>query len=96
MNKTDLIKELASADMETCALTQDQAKDIINTTLAIITRGLKKDGSVQITGFGTFNCTHVPEREGHNPKNPAEKIKIAARNQVSFSSGAQLKEDVNK
>lgn len=31
----------------------------------------------------------------HNPKNPSEKIVIPARKQPSFTSGAQLKKDLN-
>lgn len=91
MNKTDLIKTVAKAT----EMTQDQVKSVIDSTLEAITVGLKTDGVAQITGFGTFRATDVPEREGHNPKNPSEKIMIKAHKQVSFSTGEKLKQDVN-
>jgi DNA-binding protein HU-beta len=95
MTKMDIVKGLAKAEIDGVSLTQDSAKDVLNTIIDLITEGLKTDGIVQITGFGTYKCKEVAAREGHNPKNPAEKIMIAAHNQVSFTSGAQLKADVN-
>jgi len=95
MTKTDLVKALAKAPMENVKLTQNEATEVINTVLELITEGLKADGIVQITGFGTFKARTVEERMGHNPKNPAEKIVIPARKQPSFTSGAQLKKDLN-
>lgn len=95
MTKMDIVKALAKSNMETVELTQDQAKEVLDTTLSVITEALKTDGLAQITGFGTFKCKDVEAREGHNPRNPEEKIMIPARKQVSFSAGAQLKADVN-
>lgn len=96
MTKTDIVKELSRADMPTVKLTQDQAKEILDQTLTIIADGLNADGVVQITGFGTFKSTFIPASVGHNPRNPEEKIDIAPRYQVSFSSGTKLKEEINK
>jgi DNA-binding protein HU-beta len=96
MTKMDIVKALSKTPIEGVSLTQDQAKEILDATLSIITDGMKEDGVTQITGFGTFKCRHVEAREGHNPKNPDEKIMIAARNQVTFTCGSQLKADVNE
>jgi len=95
MTKTDLVKALAKTPMENVKLTQNEANTVVNTILDLITAGLREDGIVQITGFGTFKAREVAAREGHNPKNPAEKILIPARKQPSFTSGAQLKKDLN-
>jgi len=95
MTKTDLIKALSKTPMETVKLTQNEAAEVVNTILDLITSGLRNDGIVQITGFGTFKAREIAAREGHNPKNPAEKIHIPARKQPSFTSGAQLKKDLN-
>jgi len=91
MNKTDLIKAVAKKTQ----LTQDGSKEVIDAVIESITEGLKTDGIAQITGFGTFRATDVPERLGHNPKNPKEKITIKAHKQISFSTGEKLKADVN-
>jgi DNA-binding protein HU-beta len=95
MTKTDLVKALAKAEMESLSLTNKQAQEVIDTLIEVITDGLKEDNVVQITNFGTFKAKEVPEHEGHNPKNPSEKITIPARIQVSFSSGNGLKENLN-
>jgi len=95
MTKTDLIKALSKTPMEGVKLTQNEAAEVVNTLLDLITSGLRTDGIVQITGFGTFKARTVEAREGHNPKNPSEKILIPARKQPSFTSGAQLKKDLN-
>jgi len=93
MTKTDLVK--AMAKNSSVKLTQNEATEVINTVLNLITEGLRTDGVVQLTGFGTFKAREVAAREGHNPKNPAEKILIPARKQPSFAAGAQLKKDLN-
>jgi len=95
MTKTDLVKALSKANMEGVKLTQNEATTVINTVLELVTTGLNEDGIVQITGFGTFKARNIEEKMGHNPKNPEEKILIPARKQVSFTSGAQLKKDLN-
>jgi DNA-binding protein HU-beta len=59
-----------------------------------ITENLKSDDKIQFTGFGSFNAKNVPARKGRNPSTGAE-IQIAARRQVSFSVGKDLKDKVN-
>ena len=95
MTKTDLVKALAKYPMENVKLTQNDAAEVVNAMLEVITEGLRTDGLVQITGFGSFKSKYVEERIGHNPKNPDEKITIPGRYQPSFTSGAQLKKDLN-
>jgi nucleoid DNA-binding protein len=91
MTKTDIVVEFGKKNN----VSQDTAREYIDSLISIITAGLKKDKNVQITGFGTYKLKHIEEREGHNPKNVDEKIMIPAHNQVSFTTGAQLKADVN-
>jgi nucleoid DNA-binding protein len=100
MNKTDIVKDLAKASgtiegLESVKLTQDQASVIFNEVVNIITRGLKDDEIVQITGFGTFKSKYVPARKSKNPRT-GEECMVASRNQVSFSSGSKLKAAVNE
>lgn len=96
MTKTDVVKKLAANGTESCDLTQNQASEILNAILSIIMEGLKTDGQVQLTGFCTMKAKNVPEHEGHNPRNPEEKITIPSRVQVSFTAGANLKDYLNK
>lgn len=95
MTKTDIIKKMAANETENTALTQVQAGEILNAVLSIIMEGLKEDGVVQITGFGTFKSRKVPAYEAHNPSNPKEKIKVPTRVRASFTPGAKLKEYLN-
>jgi DNA-binding protein HU-beta len=49
-----------------------------------------KDGKVTLVGFGTFSKVRRKAREGRNPQTGA-KIKIKARNAVTFKPGKALK-----
>ena len=54
-----------------------------------IEEGIKKDGLVQLIGFGTFQVKERSARKGRNPKT-GEEIKIKASKTVSFKVGAAL------
>jgi nucleoid DNA-binding protein len=53
-------------------------------------REMKRGGSVQITGFGTFSTVKRKARQGRNPKT-GEAIRIAASTLPKYSAGATLK-----
>jgi len=53
----------------------------------------KKDGKVTLVGLGTFSKVRRKAREGRNPQTGA-KIKIKARNAVTFKPGKALKDAV--
>lgn len=86
MNKTELIKAVAAG----AQLTQAQAKAAVEATLDAIANSLKKEEAVALLGFGTFSVKERPAREGINPRNPDEKIQIAAKKVVKFKAGSQL------
>lgn len=92
MKKEEFVKAYA----ENANVTKKDAAELTDAFLKTVEQGLKEDGVVQLTGFGSFSVKEVAAREGHNPKNPSEKIQIPARNQVSFSSGAVLKRSINE
>ena len=52
--------------------------------------GIKKDGSVQLVGFGTFSISERKARQGVNPQT-GKPIQIAASKTVKFKPSAQLK-----
>ena len=98
MNKSELINEVYSL-MNSCSdcgksdskCTKACAEKALAVVVEALTNGLKKDGSVQIVGFGTFSVAKRGARAGVNPRTGA-KIQIAASKNVRFKAGAKLKE----
>ena len=91
MNKTELIAAVA----EKAGLNKKQADAAVAAVFASITDELKKDGKVQLIGFGTFAVKVRPAREGRNPKT-GETIEIAACKKPSFTAAKALKDAVNE
>lgn len=89
MNKTELIAAVA----EKAGLTKKQADAAVAAVFASITDELKKDGKVQLIGFGTFAVKVRPAREGRNPSTNT-KITIPAAKVPTFKAGAALKDAV--
>ena len=90
MKKQDLIKAIATA----AGLSQDAAAKALNAFIDVVTKELKKGGTVGITGFGTFKVAHRKARTGVNPQTGA-KIKIAASKSPSFKAGKTFKDAVS-
>ena len=90
MKKSELVEAVAVA----AGLTKADATRAIEATFATITKSLKKGTKVPVAGFGTFAVSKRAAREGHNPQT-GEKVKIPARNAVTFKAGSALKEAVN-
>lgn len=87
MSKVELIAAVA----EKANLTKKDAEKAVNATLEAIADGMKKDGKVQLVGFGTFEVRERAERTGLNPATGAS-IKIAACKVPAFKAGKNLKE----
>ena len=94
MNKQDLIEAIL-ANKEAGIESKAAAARAVDAVLDGITAGIKKDGLVQLIGFGTFSVKERAAREGRNPLT-GEKIKIKASKTVSFKVGAGLKETAKK
>ena len=92
MNKSELISKIA----EKSNLSKKDAGDALNAFLNTIEESLAKDEKVQLVGFGTFEVRDRKAREGRNPRNPEEVIKIPASKAPVFRAGKALKESVNK
>jgi len=88
MNKGELIE----AVQETLGgdTSKREAEDAVKAVLENIAKGVKKDGSVQLLGFGTFEVRKRSARTGRNPKT-GESIKIAASKTVGFKPSSALK-----
>ena len=94
MNKQDLI-EAVLANKEAGIESKAAAARAIDAVLDGIATGIKKDGNVQLIGFGTFSVKTRAARTGRNPQT-GETIKIKASKTVSFKVGAALKETAAK
>ncbi len=69
------------------------AEDAVKAVLENIAKGVKKDGNVQLIGFGTFEVRKRAARTGRNPKT-GETIQIKASKTVGFKPSSALKGSV--
>lgn len=91
MNKAELIANIA----EKSNLTKKDAEMALNGFLTTVQDALASGEKVQLVGFGTFEVRERKAREGRNPRNPEEVIKIPASLAPVFKAGKALKEAVN-
>ncbi len=88
MNKAELTEQVQKAlGAET---SKRAAADALEAVLSSIAKGIKKDGSVQLIGFGTFKVAKRAARTGRNPKT-GESMKIKASKSVRFTPSSTLK-----
>jgi nucleoid DNA-binding protein len=88
MNKAELVAEVQkSLGADTSKAGAERAVEAV---LEAVKKGVKKDKTVQLIGFGTFSVTQRAAREGVNPQT-GEKIQIKASKSVKFKAGAGLK-----
>ena len=88
MNKAELVVQVQKnlgGDTSKAA-----AEAALTAVLDGIKKGVKKDKSVQVIGFGTFSVVNRAARQGVNPQT-GEKIRIKASKSVKFKAGAGLK-----
>ena len=88
MNKSELVEAVQKSlggDTSKAA-----AEAAVAAVLEGITKGVKKDKSVQLIGFGTFSVVKRAARTGVDPRT-GEKIKIKASKAVKFKADAGLK-----
>ena len=87
MTKQDFVSKVA----ERSGLTNKDAGRAVDAFLETVTDTLTKGGDVTFTGFGKFSTSHRAARMGVNPRNPSEKVHIAAATVPKFSAGSHLK-----
>lgn len=90
MTKTDLVNYIA----EEANLTKADAARAIDAFMGGVTKGLKKEGKVALTGFCTFTAKQKPAKDGRNPRT-GEVVKIPARVAVTVKVGSKLKDALN-
>lgn len=74
MTKNELIDAIASQS----GLTKADSQKALNAVMESIAGELKRGGSIQLVGFGTFSVDERAAREGRNPATGA-KMQIPAK-----------------
>jgi DNA-binding protein HU-beta len=88
MNKAQLIESIQKTlGGDT---TKKHAGEALEAVLDSIAKGVKKDKSVQLIGFGTFKVSQRAARKGRNPKT-GEAMKIKASKSVRFVASSTIK-----
>jgi DNA-binding protein HU-beta len=90
MNKTELVAAIA----EKAQITKKDADAALKAFTDVVSDELKKGEKIQLVGFGTFEVSERPAREGRNPRT-GETMTIAASKQPKFKPGKALKDAIN-
>ena len=92
MNRTELIDAMAKKMGDSATKKEDEAA--LKAFVDVVTEELAKKEKIQLVGFGTFETSVRPEREGRNPRT-GETMKIAESVVPKFKPGKALKDAVN-
>ena len=90
MNKTELIAAVA----EKAEISKKDAEKAVKAFTDVVSEELVNGGKIQLVGFGTFEVSERPAREGRNPRT-GETMTIAATKTPKFTVGKALKDMVN-
>ena len=90
MNKTELVAAMADA----AGLSKKDAEKALKAFTDVVAEELKKDGKVQLVGFGTFEVSKRAAREGRNPQT-GKTMRIPASKAPKFKAGKALKDSIN-
>jgi DNA-binding protein HU-beta len=88
VNKKEFVDQVA----ERASLSRADAQRAVEAALSTIEETLKGGGDVTFTGFGKFSVANRAARTGVNPRNPGERVQIAASRVPRFTAGAKLKD----
>ncbi|MBI3817661.1 MAG: integration host factor subunit beta [Planctomycetes bacterium] len=92
MKKADLLADAHKA--LNGQFSKDEVRTILDTVLNEIGAGLRRDGRVQISGFGTFENRVRKARVGRNPKT-GEAMPLAQSVSVGFRASTELKDAIS-
>lgn len=88
MNKAELIDSVQVSLGKDA--TKRLAEEAVGAVLDAIANGIRRDGKVQLIGFGTFETKKRAARMGRNPKT-GEPMPIQASKSVGFKASSTLK-----
>lgn len=86
MNKAQIIQNIAIS----MGVSKASVERTVNAFLAEVKKGVKREKSVQLVGFGSFMVRTRKARMGRNPKT-GERLKIKASRTVGFKAGRPFK-----
>jgi DNA-binding protein HU-beta len=89
MNKAEIVDQLSKEH----TISKLQAEAVLNSTLEIIKRSVKKGDAVVLVGFGSFFKAKRKARKGRNPQTGAV-LKIPAQSVPKFRPGREFKKVV--
>jgi DNA-binding protein HU-beta len=90
VNKQEFVDRVARK----ANMSRREAAAAVDAVLETVTETLRGGGEVNFTGFGKFSTQHRKARQGVNPRNPRETVKIPAATLPKFSPGSSLKQAV--
>jgi DNA-binding protein HU-beta len=88
VNKQEFIENLA----ERCDFSKAESGRALNAILESLTDAMVDGEEVNFTGFGKFLSQRRRARQGVNPQDPSQKLRIRAANVPKFKPGAALRE----
>lgn len=91
MTKKEIVKKIS----EDIGLTQLKTKDIVQRTLDAIIQTLVEEGRIELRNFGVFEVKRRAPRKARNPRT-GDKVKVPAKNVVTFKPGKEMEELVRK
>jgi DNA-binding protein HU-beta len=93
--KTETVstRQLASALAEKHGISQKSGNAILEDTIGLITKHLKKGARIRLNGLGILVVRKRAARMGRNPAT-GEAIKIKASKKVAFRASKELKEAI--
>ena len=91
MNKAQIVDQLANEH----TISKTQAEAVLNSTLEIIKKSVKKGDVVTLVGFGSFFKAKRKARKGRNPQTGA-RITIGETRSPGFVPGINLKKVIKK
>ena len=89
MNKKELVDSVSDSTGETRRV----VSEVLDETLTLITKQVKKGERVALPGFGTFERRARAARTARNPQT-GDPIKIKATKVPAFKAGSAFKEAV--
>jgi DNA-binding protein HU-beta len=90
MTKNELAEQIARRN----GLPASQARQLVETTIDVISDELAAGGEVSLAGFGKFGVSQRAARMGRNPST-GQTIHIAASKAAKFSAASALKKRLN-
>ena len=87
-------KELVDTMSVKSGLSKTDAAKALDAFIDSVTEYLIIDEKVQLIGFGTFEARERKAREGRNPRDPQQVIKIPAHKAPVFKAGKLLREAI--